>query len=64
MVLQGDGSKREEGRLVGTLPMEKPVGARTQVSFAKPAQHRDDRHAGEQRGYHGGRRATHEIQGI
>lgn len=49
---------------MGTLPMEKPVGARTQVSFAKPAQHGDDRRAGEQRGCHGGRRATHEIQGI
>lgn len=48
---------------MGTFPMEKPVGARTQVSFAKPAQHGDDRRSGEQRGCYGGRRAIREIQG-
>ena len=30
--------QQKKGRLVGKHPMERPVGARTQVPFVKPAQ--------------------------
>ena len=36
--LRGDGSATEEGASGGKHPMERPVGARTQVPFVKPEQ--------------------------